>query len=218
MRLTFLPSTAPVSALTRVPGLDNWLLNCWNRRCGRTSSRVFVVACMLAVSVAAAFAQQGTLALSSGSTTPGGSVALELTLASAQGSAPAGLQWTLTYPPETAGVQMTAGPAATAAGKSLTCDAGSGTYTCILTGVNQTMIADGVVAVATVTASSSPGAWPIGVTNGLGASGDGNAFALNGSGGGVTVTGTALLTPVSVNCTPSTLAASGSTSCSVTLS
>ena len=47
---------------------------------------------------APAFSQSDSLALSSSSTTQGGSASLNLSLTSPAGQQPAGIQWTLTYP------------------------------------------------------------------------------------------------------------------------
>src|SRR5690348_9244117 len=70
---------------------------------------------------------QTTLSLGSGSATRGGSVSLNLSL-NTSGSAPAGVQWTASYPAsDVASVNATAGAALTAAGKSLTCNASGGT-------------------------------------------------------------------------------------------
>src|SRR5580704_2943111 len=70
---------------------------------------------------------QDSLSLSPGSAPPAGSVALNLDLNSANGSAPAGLQWTFSYSPSAiTSVSVAAGPSASAAGKSVSCAEGAG--------------------------------------------------------------------------------------------
>src|ERR1039458_1761251 len=51
------------------------------------------------MSGATAFCQSDALALSSGATTPGGTVSLNLSLSSPSGSQPAGIEWTFVYLP-----------------------------------------------------------------------------------------------------------------------
>ncbi len=102
-------------------------------------------------------AQTGSLSLSSANATSNSSVSLNLLLASGSGVSPAALQWTLGYPSSAVvGLTVAPGPAATAAGKMITCSGNS----CILDGaasgtVNDTAIADGVVATLTFQLSSS---------------------------------------------------------------
>jgi hypothetical protein len=67
----------------------------------------------------AALAQSDLLTLSQGSTSSG-EIALNLSLTSSAGQQPAALQWTLSYSPaDFTAIQVTAGPAAMAAGKQL---------------------------------------------------------------------------------------------------
>src|SRR5579863_7002485 len=91
------------------------------------------------------FGQTAALSLSSSSGSPGGVVTLNLSLASV--TSPAALQWTLNYSTsDFSAVTMTAGSAATAAGKSISCNTTAGGPTCVLWGVNTTAIPNGVVA------------------------------------------------------------------------
>src|SRR5690606_13087023 len=113
---------------------------------------------------------------------------LALSIASSPGSQPAALQWTLTYSPaEVAAVSATAGPAAAAAGKSIACANKDGSYTCVLFGLNQQTMPNGVAAVVRVTPATA-GSASIGVANTLGASQDGTGLAIAGNGGTVSVT------------------------------
>ena len=104
-----------------------------------------------------AFPQAVTLQLLSGKATPGTTVNLNLNLTSSQSDPAAAVQWTLHYPTaDFSAVTLRAGPAATAANKSLTCKSGLGTATCSIWGLNDTPIPNGVVAVASVSVAAAP--------------------------------------------------------------
>src|SRR5262245_36200346 len=94
--------------------------------------------------------QGGSLVLSSG-VASGSTASLNLTLASA-GDRPAGIQWTMRYPSGSV-LSVTGNEAGSAvtAGKTVSCSSTAETYTCILFGLNSTVIPDGVVANLTVT-------------------------------------------------------------------
>src|SRR5581483_6846671 len=82
----------------------------------------------------------------------GGTVALSLSLSSSAPVPPSALQWTLTYATsDVLSISAAAGPVLTAAGKTITCQAGSGTLSCLASGMNGSTIANGVAAVVTVT-------------------------------------------------------------------
>ena len=114
--------------------------------------------------------QTASLSLRSGSASRGGSVALNLGL-SASGAGPGSLQWTLSYPTsDVVSLSTTVGAALTAAGKSLNCSPKSGSVTCVASGINGNGIANGVVAVVTVTLSpTSSSLVSLPVTNVMGA-------------------------------------------------
>jgi hypothetical protein len=133
--------------------------------------------------------QSVTLELSSGVASPGTSVTLALNL-SATGATPASAQWTLAYSSaDFSSVTVTPGPAATDSGKVVTCNQTPGATTCVLWGMNATPIANGVVANVSLTVSESTIANSSGVrlVNCLAADAAGNALALSGQGGGVTL-------------------------------
>src|SRR5574338_1371909 len=111
--------------------------------------------CLWLVSLSTlSFAQTATLSLASGSALPGGTVSLNLILSG--GTQPAALQWTFTYAPaDFTSVSVVAGPASSTAGKIVDCQGGSGTYNCLLTGINTSTLGDGSVATATFTLSTS---------------------------------------------------------------
>src|SRR5262249_14721813 len=95
---------------------------------------------------------QTTLALQSGSASPGGTVSLNLILTTSTATMPAALQWSLGYSSaDITAVNITAGPSATAAGKTLTCANTASSNTCTLAGLNLNTLTTGVVAVAQFT-------------------------------------------------------------------
>ena len=164
-----------------------------------------------------AFSQSDTLALSSGTTAQGGTATLGLSLTSVSGGQVAGLQWTLNYSPsDVTAITVAPGSAATAANKSVACVQGTGTYMCLLAGMNNTVLGDGVAATVSVTLSPTvTTSTAISVTNALGASPSGSPVSVTGSGGTVTV-----LPPLGVSslvCSPSSVITPGSSSCTVTL-
>src|ERR1700691_6761884 len=102
----------------------------------RRSGVSLAVVLGLCYPLAAIFAQVSTLSLSSGTGSPGTTTSLALSFGGG-GSAPAGLQWTFVYPvSQISAVSATAGPAATAAGKTLSCASAPGLFTCLLSGLN----------------------------------------------------------------------------------
>jgi uncharacterized protein (TIGR03437 family) len=168
---------------------------------------------LLCIPPGLAFGQSGSLALSSGSTIPGGTVSLSLTLTSPSGSQPAGLQWTLTYSPA-AVIAITAsrGPVAGAAGKSITCVGSPGAYQCILIGLDTTVMQNGVAAVVRVTVAANVPSAAIGITNALGTSATATAIPVTATGGTILTTSSFSLT-----CNPTMLGTGMSSTCTVAL-
>src|ERR1022692_1362799 len=168
------------------------------------------------MSGATAFCQSDALALSSGATTPGGTVSLNLSLSSPSGSQPAGIEWIFVYlPSDIFAISASAGAAATAAGKSLSCAGSPGSYLCLLTGLNGNVVQNGVVAVLTVTLSAASSGATISVTNALSASTAGSAIQTTATGG--TITTGVPLSLTSLRCNPGTVASGASTTCTVSL-
>src|SRR5208283_3988391 len=100
-------------------------------------------------------AQNVTLALSSGVGSPGSSVTLTMSLNATQASSSA-VQWALQYSTaDFSSLTVTAGPAAAASDKTVTCNQIAGTAKCLLWGENATPIANGVVANIFLTVSAS---------------------------------------------------------------
>ncbi len=168
-----------------------------------------------------AFCQSDALALSSGAASPGGAVSLNLSLSSASGSQPAGVEWTLAYSPSNiVSISASAGAAATAAGKSLSCTGSSGSYMCFLTGLspgglNANPIENGVIAVVTATLSATSSGATINVTNALSTSAAGSAVQTTAAGG--TIAAIVPLSLTSLNCNPGSVTSGASTTCAVTV-
>jgi hypothetical protein len=176
-----------------------------------------LLAVVLVVAAQVALGQTDSLILSSGSTASNGTVSLNLNLTSLAGNEPAGIQWTLTYPQShVIAVTVTAGPAATAAGKTLSCFAGSGTYTCVVSGLNTTTISNGTVAFVDLTMAAAVSASSIGLSNALGSSASGTGIVVLPAGGVVTGAG-APVTPSGLACVPASIGPNASSTCTVTL-
>ena len=114
----------------------------------RTWNRRFPISCFILCLVLPCLASaQLSLALSSGRASAGGAVTLDVTLDASSSVGPAGLQWTLNVPPQIVSTSAVIGPAAAAAGKSLTCSQSA----CLIGGINQNVISNGVIASMTLT-------------------------------------------------------------------
>ncbi len=180
------PGTAPTSA---TGGPDNLLPSAgstgvstvvtqrWTAGNGATSDDV-----NFSSSSHISLGQTDSLVLSSGTTAANGTVSLNLTLTSPAGNEPAALQWTLTYPSSNVvSISAVAGSAATNAGKTLTCSSGSGTYSCVASGMNANIISNGTVAVVNLTIASGVSSTTLGIS-GMAASATGNSITLASTG------------------------------------
>jgi trimeric autotransporter adhesin len=159
-----------------------------------------------------------SLSLSSGSVLEGGSLSLNLTL-NGSGGAPAGLQWTFSFvPSDAASVVVAAGAALGSANKTLTCNSVSGSVTCLTAGMNDSTIANGVVATVTVTLSpaTSGATVPIVVSNPAATFANGSAETIAATSGTITVTN---WQPglSSLACSPTSLTSGAKSTCTVTL-
>jgi hypothetical protein len=88
---------------------------------------------------------QPSLSLSPANAVSGARGSLTLSLSAPAGSAPAALQWTFSYPSAVTGFTVSAGPALSAAGKTLSCAGSASAYTCLATGLNSNAIGNGSV-------------------------------------------------------------------------
>jgi len=173
-----------------VPEVHELRTDVVERRLLSALSRSLLLVLLLAVARGVAFGQD-TLALSSGDA-EGNSIPLNLSLSSPVGSEPAGVQWTLTYAAaDVASIDAVAGSSAAAANETIACFAGAGSYTCLLSGMNDEVMQNGVVAVINVTLTSSAVATPISLTNVVGASAAGSPIFMTGAGGTIALSAAA---------------------------
>jgi hypothetical protein len=141
----------------------------------------------LLVAANVSFGQTDSLILSSGSAASDGTVSLNLSLTSPSGHIPVAVQWTLTFSPsDVIAISVTAGPAVTAAGKTLSCFASLGTYTCLASGMNATAISDGAVAYVDLTIAAGVSATSVGLSDSAGSSASGRRIRVLPTGGVVT--------------------------------
>jgi hypothetical protein len=135
------------------------------------------------------FAQDVTLNLTSGSGIPGTTVTLNITLNSS-GVLPAVVQWTLNYSTvDFSSATVTAGTAAIAAGKQVSCNNTSGSATCVLWGINSNTISKGVAATValTIPASTLNTSLNVQLVNTAAAALDSTALMTTATGGTVTI-------------------------------
>src|SRR5450759_4762412 len=188
---------------------------------GRVLSQLVQVFCtvtLLVLSTSLLFAQ-GALTLSSVTAPAGGTATLNVTLVSPADSRPAGLQWTLAYSPTNiVSISAIAGASANAAAKSINCAASSGSYVCLLIGLNTNVIQDGVVAVVSVRIASGVASTAINAIDTLGVSAGGGPLPMNGVGVIVTVAPPPPPTLSALSCAPASLNSGGSSTCTVTVS
>lgn len=184
--------------------------------------RVFkglVMACICSLAVVPA-AWSTTLSLGSVSqSSPGADVLLPLSLSSS-GSLVAAVEWTVAYSTsDFVAVNLSAGPSATAAGKNLNCSSASaGQYTCLLTGLNQAVISDGVIANLALTLSSTTlsNSSTVTVTGPLTSDPSGGSLATTAAGSTVSIAppGSTLS---GLACSPASITVPNASTCTVTL-
>lgn len=164
------------------------------------------------------FAQNAALTLGSAAAPAGSSISLPITFVN-QAAQVASLQWTLSYSAAVFPViTAVAGPAAVSAGKSVDCAVVTpGQYRCIVSGLNNTPVGDGVVANVTLSVSGSAAATtsPVDIVA-FGSSPDGSAVSVSGTGGAVIIS--TVTVPSALACTPATVMAPGTSTFNVTLS
>lgn len=115
-------------------------------------TRAVILCCIAAVVACRAARAQERLLLSSGFGAPSQITYLNLYLSQPLAADTAAVQWTLTYTAGSiAAVTASPSPAAVAARKTIVCAPASGRYSCILAGVNNTVLPSGVIAVVGVT-------------------------------------------------------------------
>ncbi len=161
--------------------------------------RVFLWSSILPLITAPVFAQQGALSISSASTTPGSSAVLTISTAANGGVQPAVLRWTMQYPSDVTGIDVTPGAAATDAGKTVTCSYAVSTATCVAWGDSAMLMQDGTVATASFQISAASKNSFIAVTNSLVSASDvqGNPLPIASAGGAI-----GLILPPAIGCAP----------------
>lgn len=188
----------------------------------RNSSRhsIFFASFILIISMLATPAMFGqSLSLSSGSSIPGGVTALTLTLANTSGQVSA-LGFTLGFDPlEIGTVNVAAGAASAAAGKSIDCNITASSAVCVVYGLDGRGIPDGVVADITLSAlaTSVNPLRSISVNGVTAANAAASSLNLTASGGAVAVS-YPTVGVTNVACSPSTVPSGASTTCTVDLS
>ena len=164
--------------------------------------------------ISPAIAQQVTLSLGSGITTPGSTVTLALSMTATGGALPTSLEWTMNYPADITAVTVVGGP------KSASCSSTAGSTTCLMFDLTTNVIPNGTVATATFTIS--PGSLntsiPITLSGLMAADSGGNGISSTATGGTITVVQPTLVTPSGVTCSPTSVNAPGTSACTVTLS
>lgn len=122
-----------------------------------------------------------------------------MSLSASGGAQPASLQWVFTYPPAITNVDVTPGPAAASAGKTIECSYGASSATCLLWGLNTTVISDGPVAVATLQISPLSNGSDITVANNGAGAADVSGNSIPASSAGALIT---LVPPPKIRCAP----------------
>ncbi len=184
-------------------------------------AHLFCILIALGVIATSAFAQQTTISLGSGSTSPGGSAAINLLLTASGGAQPAGIQWTMSYSPADIGsVNVAAGASATAAGKSVACAASSGNTICVLYGMNPGVLSNGVAATATfnIASGSVDSLAAIQISGVVITDANGIQIPSSGTSGSINIVQPVPPTLSAISCSPSSVNAPASVACTVTLS
>jgi hypothetical protein len=170
--------------------------------------------CIFLMLLPLGFLNGQTLSLASATGNPGSNVTLGVAL-TVSGAAPAGLQWTLNYSTTAiSALTVTAGPAATSAGKTLSCASGIGTATCVLAGMNATALVSGTVAYVKASLAANATTNALQLTNVMGAAPNAGSISLTSSGGTITVTSLSLS---SLTCSPTNLNGGTASNCTLAL-
>jgi hypothetical protein len=160
-------------------------------------------------------AQTGNLSLSSGSATAAGIVTVPLSLTG--GAQPAAIQWTLLYSSDITAVTVTDGPAVVNASKTTTCASSPGKTICLVAGLNQNSLGDGVLANVTLQLAPavSTSSIPVQVTGTVAASIQANAVAVSASGAAISVVAAPQISVLS--CSTTSILFGTSATCTLTL-
>ncbi len=170
------------------------------------------------LSYALALPAQTSLSLASGTVPVGGNVALGLSLSSGVIKA-ATVQWTFTYTPtDFNAISVSLAPSVASAAKTLTCFGTSGSYTCLISGLNTNTIPNGVIATGNMALSSSSNpSRPVQITSPSSASSTAISVPASATGGLVIASPLVVLVSA-LNCTPASVTGPATAACTVTLS
>jgi uncharacterized protein (TIGR03437 family) len=161
-------------------------------------------------------AQQVALSVSVGPTSAGGKAVASISMVSSGSARPSALQWTLRFPPAMIVDHAASGLAAVTAGKSILCSAPSdNSLLCLLYGLNDAEIRDGVL--ATVTFKALPeipeNSLSIELDDVAASTGDGLSISSGGSETSLQVTAPVAVTEMTC---PGTVMAPAIVPCSIT--
>jgi hypothetical protein len=152
-------------------------------RCRDASRKRTGLVLMVLLVAPAVNAQTATLALSSAEIISGESAVLELSL-SAVDLPPAAVEWVLQVPAlNVSRLTIYDGPPLAAAGKTVICSGDATSLKCLLIGLNQETISDGVIAKVTVTLAAGADSATILVSDAAGVSRDGEPIAISSTSG-----------------------------------
>ena len=187
---------------------------------------------LLFTHVTFASAQSVNLSLGSASGTPGTSANVDVAIAVPVGATAATVQWVVNYSAtDVSSIQVTAGAAATAAGKTVLCTQSTSSVSCIAYGLDSRTLASGVLARLSVAirANSAATTIPLSLSGVMVASSTAASVPAAGAGStlavnqvvpalsGISCPGTTLIAPSSMNCTVSLTSAAGAAGFPVSL-
>src|ERR1022692_2653361 len=108
---------------------------------------LFILPIALVSFVSSLAGQNVTMSVGSASGTPGATVSVGVSFTSSNGAQPTAFQFTVSFPAgSVTSASALVGSSASAAGKSLSCSNGSGSITCLVFGLNTTVVASGNLA------------------------------------------------------------------------
>ena len=161
-----------------------------NARVCRRVLPILILTCVSAIANSAVDSQ-AIVSLGSGSSVPGGTTSVNITMMPKGGAQPAALEWTMNYPAsDIASIDVVAGASAIAAGKKVSCSAISGRTICVLFGPNKNVLGPGIAATATIHIASgvAHSTAAIQVAGVVAADPNGVVIPSSGSNGAITIT------------------------------
>src|SRR5581483_3652775 len=133
-----------------------------------------------------------TLSLGAGSAAPGTTASLPISF-SGLGSQVSALEFTISYSTaDFTNISLSLGSSGSSASKTLGCNSNAnGQYSCLISGMNQNLISDGVVGtvVLAVSSSTASASSAVSIVTALGSGPNGTSQAITGSGSTVAISG-----------------------------